>query len=727
MRRTAFIIGVLAITTMAFSQDLTYRQRLFYSCKVWGLIKYYHSRVSVCQVNWDSVLLRTLPAIKTAMDRESFNDVLDSMLVAAGPILTPTTPPPATLPPELRRNLEFSWIEDPVFRQSVKSFLDSVTRNFRPHDICWVGMGFGQSFLVFPYDDPMISKNTYLDYPDEPARLLMLFKYWNIMRYFNPNNYIEDHDWDSTLLWNVLNFAEADNYSSLFRATKQLTSACDDAHTEAFTKSTATSLFNDYLPRVLLKYSRGKYVVVKSLISGISKGDVIDSVEGKTPEQWEDSLRPYISAGNPSVFRRMMCMYMLTGPYSSQVRIVSIDSAGIRHGKTYSRMSPFDSWFAYYSACDSLATVKFRRWSCNTGYVNMGKLIGTDVSLMYESLKSTSAIIFDIRNYPNGTAWQIASLMYPFSTTFAKFTVPDTNYPGTFSWVYNSLGYTNPDSYKGKVILLCNQETQSQAEFTCMMFKAMQGSVVIGSQTAGADGNVVYLKLSKDISSAYSGMGVFYPNGDSTQRIGIVPDSLVYITAEGTRQGRDELLEKALQVAGCLEPMLSVSPLQLDVQPEAGEAAFTITCNTNWSAQSDAAWCRVTASGSGNSCLIVEYEENSQHQPRTASILVTVPSLPGRTVKLIQSRSSIGLREACPDEFVVSPNPGSGEFRVSGLRSGTEGNFTVVNVYGKALLNGNFKTSERFRFDLSSFPCGIYYLLIEAEGKTTVRKLSLVR
>ena len=45
-----------------------------------------------------------------------------------------------------------------------------------------------------------------------------------------------------------------------------------------------------------------------------------------------------------------------------------------------------------------------------------------------------------------------------------------------------------------------------------------------------------------------SGIGVFYPDRKPTQRVGIVPDIEVRPTIEGVRQGRDEVLERALRV-----------------------------------------------------------------------------------------------------------------------------------------------------------------------------------
>ena len=45
-----------------------------------------------------------------------------------------------------------------------------------------------------------------------------------------------------------------------------------------------------------------------------------------------------------------------------------------------------------------------------------------------------------------------------------------------------------------------------------------------------------------------SGIGVYYPDGRETQRVGIVPDVAVQPTLRGIREGRDEVLERAVHL-----------------------------------------------------------------------------------------------------------------------------------------------------------------------------------
>jgi C-terminal processing protease CtpA/Prc len=70
----------------------------------------------------------------------------------------------------------------------------------------------------------------------------------------------------------------------------------------------------------------------------------------------------------------------------------------------------------------------------------------------------------------------------------------------------------------------------------------------VGSTTAGADGNVSEIFLPGGLRTLISGIGIYYPDGTETQRIGIVPDVVVKPTIEGIKKNRDEVLEKAIEL-----------------------------------------------------------------------------------------------------------------------------------------------------------------------------------
>ena len=137
----------------------------------------------------------------------------------------------------------------------------------------------------------------------------------------------------------------------------------------------------------------------------------------------------------------------------------------------------------------------------------------------------------------------------PESTPFVKFTQGSITTPGLFTMGKAlSVGETNKDYYKGKVIILVNEVTLSQAEYTTMALRVAPGAIVLGSTTSGADGNVSQIALPGGINTLISGIGVYYPDGGETQRVGIVPDVEVLPSINGILTNRDDLLNKAIEI-----------------------------------------------------------------------------------------------------------------------------------------------------------------------------------
>ncbi|MFZ6010034.1 MAG: S41 family peptidase [Bacteroidota bacterium] len=130
-----------------------------------------------------------------------------------------------------------------------------------------------------------------------------------------------------------------------------------------------------------------------------------------------------------------------------------------------------------------------------------------------------------------------------------KFSSGSIEYPGVFTMTNDlKVGKPNPDYYKGKIVIIVNETTQSSAEYHAMAFRTAPKAKVIGSTTAGADGNVSNIVLPGGINTMISGIGVYYPDGKETQRIGIVPDVEVKPTIQGVKDKKDELLEVATKM-----------------------------------------------------------------------------------------------------------------------------------------------------------------------------------
>ena len=65
---------------------------------------------------------------------------------------------------------------------------------------------------------------------------------------------------------------------------------------------------------------------------------------------------------------------------------------------------------------------------------------------------------------------------------------------------------------------------------------------IFGNNTAGADGNVSRIYLPGNIVTYISGIGIYGPDSEITQRVGLNPDHYIYPSIEGIRNNRDEIL-----------------------------------------------------------------------------------------------------------------------------------------------------------------------------------------
>jgi C-terminal processing protease CtpA/Prc len=190
----------------------------------------------------------------------------------------------------------------------------------------------------------------------------------------------------------------------------------------------------------------------------------------------------------------------------------------------------------------------FRLLSKDVAYIKISGLKSADAAKYIDTAAGTKGLVIDIRDYPSDfPIFQLGGLLVEKNTPFARFTRGDLANPGAFVWdgAPTALRPLNPH-YAGKVIVLVDEVSQSSAEYHAMAFRAA-GGIVIGSTTAGADGNVSNIPLPGGLRTMISGIGVFYPDKSPTQRLGIVPDREVKPTIAGIRDGRDEVLEAALR------------------------------------------------------------------------------------------------------------------------------------------------------------------------------------
>jgi len=92
--------------------------------------------------------------------------------------------------------------------------------------------------------------------------------------------------------------------------------------------------------------------------------------------------------------------------------------------------------------------------------------------------------------------------------------------------------------------------------------------------------NISFIELPGEMTAVFTGLGTYYLDKTSTERIGIVPDIEVKPTIEGLRNGLDEVLVVALDCAHLATTTIKdkISDFEVDIIPNPTSNYFRISC-----------------------------------------------------------------------------------------------------------------------------------------------------
>lgn len=542
MKKNILIVFLLLLCQIGFANyTLTENQKLSATCKIWGFLKYYHPAVASGNFNWDQQLFKILPKVEDAKTDMEFSHVMEKWIASLGKVKAYKSEISNEEIEYFDKNFDLSWTQSTkFFSKELSEKLKFIEQNKIIGKQYYVEQGIA-----------FINEVEYEEFNDKDKnfRLLLLFRFWNYVEYFFPYKYQMDQNWDLTLAEflprTISPISDTDYYLSL----KEMSAKLNDTHALFGANKLFDTFGRQFVP-FKVKFIDNKAVVTgfenKSLceINDVRIGDVITKVEGRSIEDLIKENSKYIEGSNYAAILNNIAWTIFNGKTNTaEIEFIRNDKTTVKKINRYIYQDlniNYDDFSEKYKILDS-----------NTGYVNMGVLTTDDVPSMMEKFKNAKAIIFDIRNYPQGTNFAIAEYLNPEPKDFVKSIDADLSCPSRFIWRKNEepCGKKNPDYYKGNIILLVNEKSISHSEFTAMTLKVAPKTTIIGSQTAGSDGANYRFQIIKGIWSSFTTYGVFYPNKKETQRIGIVPDIEVKQTILGIQQGKDEILDRAVLFA----------------------------------------------------------------------------------------------------------------------------------------------------------------------------------
>ena len=394
-----------------------------------------------------------------------------------------------------------------------------------------------------------------MTFPTLAWRQFAVIRFWSVVDGFFPYKDLMDQPWSNALPEFLAEMEKVNDSTGYAQVLARMAARLQDNHV----KITGHPFFD------ALRGEAGLPVTFRMVENAVLVGAILDplaaqglqlwdellEVDGEPVATWMARTEPYMVAANPWTMKRNLVAALGRGLDGSSVRVKVKGPNGPARELVIQRSSKFPMAFPKtLHAGDPIQVL-----AGGIAYVDLARLVPSEVDSMFDKIKDTSALVLDMRGYPKGTAWDIAPRLNVRKASAGAF---------SFTSVVSALDGPHADSssvsavqklppsmgkpfYTGKVVMLIDEQTQSQGEHTGLFFEAACGATFIGSPSAGSDGDVTDIRLPGGVVVRFSGLGVRHADGRQLQRVGLQPKVLVRPTINGARDGRDEVMDRAVR------------------------------------------------------------------------------------------------------------------------------------------------------------------------------------
>ncbi len=394
-------------------------------------------------------------------------------------------------------------------------------------------------------------------YPSTEYRILAAYKTWGVLHYFFAYRDLMDEDWDDLLPAFLPKFIAAKDAREYNLTLCEMVTHLADSN--AIVESEELS---DYFGRspvgLRLRLMDKKPVITEVLDDGAKKagiraGDIVTRLDGGNIVPRINGEARYISSSTRQWLGYRVMERLLNGPEGSVATITIASPDGQSRDVSLKRSTSYLAALRNQRAGDVIKLLPG-----NIGYADLDRLAPDEVDSMFEKFRDTKAIIFDMRGYPNATApliaprltdqHDVATAIITGPLTLTPDIAHDDRLTSSASYFFvQKLAATDKWKYKGKTLMLIDERTIGEGERIGLSLEAANKTEFVGSASAGANGEVSSFVVPGGITIHFSAQDVRHGNGGQLQRLGLQPAVSVAPSIRGIRQGRDEVLDNAIE------------------------------------------------------------------------------------------------------------------------------------------------------------------------------------
>lgn len=360
---------------------------------------------------------------------------------------------------------------------------------------------------------------------------------WNAFQHFYPYFDVIDVDWESELV-RALKSARTDtDVADLLVTLRTLVAAADDGHGMVIHREMGRSVSVPFR----VEFIEAQAIVVATADANIEVGDRVLAIDGTPALDALEQAETLIS-GSPQWKRAMAPDFVAPGPAGSLVEVhieregseivVDVNRSGMR-----ARVTP---------AVAPVASVADGIW-----YIDFSRATDNLVEPHLAALASARGVIFDMRGYPADYQGSLLGHLTSEPLDSPQLLMPNIVFPDQERATFKQVGWhidVREPRFTGQPVFLIGSGAVSAAETVAGMFEHYAFGPIVGQPTAGTNGNTNRISMPGGFSVIFTGMRVLKHDGSQHHLVGIQPTVPLEPTIAGIREGRDEYIEKAVEI-----------------------------------------------------------------------------------------------------------------------------------------------------------------------------------
>jgi hypothetical protein len=375
---------------------------------------------------------------------------------------------------------------------------------------------------------------------DNNLRLADVVVAWNVFRHFYPYWAEAAVDWDARLRPQLEDALRATTREGQRNALRRLVADARDGH--GGVADTRQADRPAVLPIQLAAVEERVVVTASDVPADAPVGAVVSTID-RVPAVQRLAEATRLASGTPQWKRARALQEMVMCAKGAVITIGLDTAAGPRQAALH---------------CDAGRPAMEKRpgpvveVQPGVWYVDLTRAQNAQVSPVLEQIARATGVVFDVRGYPTDAGAAILSHLIDAPEQDLWMHVAKIVGPFGQSAGWQSVGWNmtpGEPRIRGKVVFMTDGRAISYAESVMGYVADRKLGTIVGGTTAGTNGNVAVFSVPSGFQISFTGMRVTRHDGRSPfHLIGVAPNIPVSPTVAAIREGRDIVLERALEL-----------------------------------------------------------------------------------------------------------------------------------------------------------------------------------